>query len=200
MLSPDYAALHPGYDCEKKKGKRNADKRCVQPPHPSDAARTVGCARLSAFHRGSCVRDERRRLSSRPGFLGLGRTFDPVRPLQPGSEDLALLHGRYPRPPVPSRERTSQTGHSAGRMMPKAAPARIAKPRGSTALAPCSGVPREHDPLSEQFDVPCIRFGDECQRLGTINATPIAPSPLQLKIAHRTDCTLNRHALNQRAQ
>ena len=49
-----------------------------------------------------------------------------------------------------SRERTSQTGHSAGRMMPKAAPARSAKPRGSTALAPCSGVPREHDPLSER--------------------------------------------------
>ena len=39
--------------------------------------------------------------SSRPGFLGRGRTFDPVRSPQPGSKDLALLHGRYPRPPVP---------------------------------------------------------------------------------------------------
>src|SRR5580698_6757555 len=39
--------------------------------------------------------------NSRPGFLGRGRTFDPVRSPQPGSKDLALLHGRYPRPPVP---------------------------------------------------------------------------------------------------
>ena len=39
--------------------------------------------------------------NSRPGFLGRGRTFDPVSSPQPGSEDLAFLRGRYPRPPVP---------------------------------------------------------------------------------------------------
>ena len=39
--------------------------------------------------------------NSRPGFLGRGRTFDPVSSLQPGSKDLAFLRGRYPRPPVP---------------------------------------------------------------------------------------------------
>ncbi len=60
-----------------------------------------GHARLSAFHRGSCVSERTPTLSSRPGFLGRGRTLDPVSSLQPGSEDLALLNGRYPRPPVP---------------------------------------------------------------------------------------------------
>ena len=61
------------------------------------------------------------RRNSRPGFLGRGRTFDPVRPHQPGCRDLALFHGRYPRRLSQSRECTSRTGHSAGQMMPKAA-------------------------------------------------------------------------------
>ena len=99
------------------KEKREAERRqtCVQPPRPCGHGAHPfsfplprlrgrvgrGHARLSAFHRGSCVSERTPTLSSRPGFLGRGRTLDPVRSLQPGSEDLALLNGRYPRPPVP---------------------------------------------------------------------------------------------------
>jgi hypothetical protein len=81
-----------------------------------------GRARLSAFHHGSRQRDFRHLwLSFRPGFLGRGRALDPVRPPQPGGGDLALLHGRYPRLPVPAQGCTSRPGHSAGRLMPEAA-------------------------------------------------------------------------------
>ncbi len=81
--------------------KRNADKRVSNLRISRCGARAAARARLSAFHRGSRVSERTPTLSSRPGFLGLGRTLDPVSSLQPGSEDLALLNGRYPRPPVP---------------------------------------------------------------------------------------------------
>ena len=65
-------------------------------------ARATARARLSAFHYGS-YRQGFRPLGAAPGqaSMGRGRTFDPERSLQPGSKDLALLRGRYPRPPVP---------------------------------------------------------------------------------------------------
>ena len=38
---------------------------------------------------------------SRPGFLGRGRSAGSGKPAPTGGGDLALLRGRYPRPPVP---------------------------------------------------------------------------------------------------
>jgi hypothetical protein len=62
------------------------------------SARLAGRARLPAFHRGSRRRDcSSPRLSVRPCFLGFGRSVRSQSSLQPGSENLAPLHGRYPR-------------------------------------------------------------------------------------------------------
>ena len=60
---------------------------------PAKRAPWPGRARLSAFHCGSRQGDSwSPRLSVRPCFPGPSGAFDPVRPLQPGSGDLALRH------------------------------------------------------------------------------------------------------------
>ena len=60
---------------------------------PAKRAPWPGRARLSAFHCGSRQGDSwSPRLSVRPCFPGQSGAFDPVRPLQPGSGDLALRH------------------------------------------------------------------------------------------------------------
>ena len=90
MLLPDFTSFDPGYDKSDKKGKRNADRRLLQPavqlarPLPPSfilprmrGRIKEGAARLSAFHRGS-------RWGSipspscdfRPGFLGRGKNAD----------------------------------------------------------------------------------------------------------------------------
>jgi hypothetical protein len=106
-----------------------------------------GHARLSAFHCGSCKRHFRT-FCSAPGQASwdvAGRSIRYGRTNR-GAETLRSSTGVTRARLSQSRECTSRTGHSAGQMMPKAAPARIANSRGSTALAPCSGMPREHDP------------------------------------------------------
>ena len=127
--------------------KREAERRqtCVQPPHLARGTRRSGalaCRRSTA----ALPRDFRPRAQLQAMFPG---TWQDVRSctVQPtGAERPRALRGRYPRPPVPVQGCTSRTGRSAGQMMPEAARERTAKPGGSTALAPCSGVPREHDP------------------------------------------------------
>ena len=58
---------------------------------PAKRAPWPGRARLSAFHCGSRQGDSwSPRLSVRPCFPGQSGAFGPVRPLQPGSGDLAL--------------------------------------------------------------------------------------------------------------
>ena len=60
---------------------------------PAKRAPWPGRARLSAFHCSSRQGDSwSPRLSVRPCFPGQSGAFDPVRPLQPGSGDLALRH------------------------------------------------------------------------------------------------------------
>ena len=151
-----------------KKGKRNADKR-VSNLRVSGAARTVVARGRVRSPVGVPPRLLRQRanadaqLQARlPGTRQDARSgkLAPTGERRPRAVHTGVTRARLSQ----SRERTSQTGHSAGRMMPKAAPARIAKPRGSTALAPCSGVPREHDPLSERDSMwSCTGFGDHCQ-------------------------------------
>ena len=118
--------------------KRNADRRVCPISASHDAARTGGCARLSAFHHGSY----------RQGFRPLGAT--------PGqaSWDVAgrsILYGRSNRGAKisrsyagvtrarlsQSRERTSRTGRSAGQHDAQSCPgAECIVPRAGTALAP----------------------------------------------------------------
>jgi hypothetical protein len=86
--------------------------------------RSAERARLSAFHRGSHLREySSQRLSFRPGFLGRG------------------LRGRYPASPVPVQGCTSHPGHNAGRHDAQAARERTANPPAGTAPAPPHGLP-----------------------------------------------------------
>jgi hypothetical protein len=50
--------FRPDLRFRKERGKQNADRRVVQPPHPTGrGARPAGRARLSAFHHGACGSD-----------------------------------------------------------------------------------------------------------------------------------------------
>jgi hypothetical protein len=102
------------------------------------AAHPAGCARLSAFHRGSCQRDySSQRLSFRPGFSGRGR--------------FTLFAGRCYRPCLSRLQRgTSHAGHSAGRLMPKAARGEVASRSAGTALAPMARYAAEPRPSHER--------------------------------------------------
>ena len=162
MLSPDYAALHPGYETyEQRKEEKEAARRkacftnlrtrvrraptLIPPPQAGEG--TGGGSSPSGVP-----------LRLFPGTFGPkallqarlpGTWQDVIRtPAPTGERRPRALHGRYPRPPVPVQGRTSRTGRSAGEHDAQSRPARVAN-RAGTALAPCSGVPREHDPLSE---------------------------------------------------
>ena len=118
------ADAHP---TKNKNRKRNADRtlfrnlraRARHGPHPyppPQAGEGTGGGRspVGVPPRLSPEGLSSQRLNSRPCFLRLGGASDPVRFAQPGATDLALLRGRYPRPPVPVQGCTSQTGRSAG--------------------------------------------------------------------------------------
>ena len=133
--SPDYAALHPGYDDQRKK---EAERRQTCSANLRALRARRAPLSLSPLPRAGEGREGARspigvppRLlpsglsalgrNSRPGFLGRGRTFDPVRSLQPGSKDSRSYAGVTRARLSQSRERTSRTGRSAGQMMPEAA-------------------------------------------------------------------------------
>ena len=99
--------------------------------------------------------------NSRPGFLGRGRTFDPVRSLQPGSKDLALLHGRYPRPPVPVQGNAPPGPVIVPvSMMPEAARERIVsfRPRAPHSLH-LQEYPRPKASFTERDSFPITEMG-----------------------------------------
>ena len=123
-----------------KKGKRNADKRVFRPSASSQTsyalgatrlpcgAHPAGCARLSAFHRGS-----------RQG------AFAPFAQLQarlPGTRSQDALAGRaLPVPTCPSPENAPPAPAVVpASMMPEAARVRGANPPAGTALAPPSRI------------------------------------------------------------
>ncbi len=126
-----------------KKGKRNADKRTVHPPHLA--------MRLASSGMRSPV--------------GVPPRLSPGGLLIPKAQSRAMLPGtrpersvRYGRPnrgaetsrcstgvsraaPVPVQRSTSRAGHSAGRMMPEPPGSQGDEPRpAGTALAPSVGV------------------------------------------------------------
>ena len=73
-----------GSDHAHEKGRRNAGRRAIQPPHPAGCgARAGGTRRLSAFHHGTCGSERTPPLSSRRS------SWDVVR------------GGGYPPSPVP---------------------------------------------------------------------------------------------------
>ena len=112
---------------------------CHEAVLASTAAHPAGCARLSAFHRGS-----------RQG------AFAPFAQLQarlPGTRSQDALAGRalpVPTCPSPGNAPPAPAVVPAS-MMPEAARERIANPRAGTALAPSSGLPRGSRPLRSEI-------------------------------------------------
>ena len=114
--SPDYAALHPGYDDYRKKRSGTPTDVCSQPPHL--AMRRAPLSLSPPPLAGEGWEGARspigvpprllpsglspRRLSSRPGFLGRGRTFDPVRLAPTGEQRPCALPRALPAPACPS--------------------------------------------------------------------------------------------------
>ncbi len=114
----------------------------VHPPHrrmrrASSGTRSPVGVPLRLLRRGS------RPFGATPGQASwdVAGALDPERFTQPGAKDLALLNGRYPRPPVPVQGSTSQTGPSADQHDARSCPgADCMVPHAGTALAPLSGV------------------------------------------------------------
>ena len=117
-----------------------------------------GSARLSAFHRGSRQGDVGPQ-GSASGHVSRDQsgTSGPVRPPQPGSGDLALLHGRYPRRKEKNLSQSSEAPRAPvivpADMMPKPPgnDADEASPAG-TALAPPPSVTGRRPSRRASFD------------------------------------------------
>ena len=119
---------------------------------PAKRAPWPGRARLSAFHCGSRQGDSwSPRLSVRPCFPGQSGAFGPVRPLQPGSGDLARLHGRYPR-----RNKSQCSEHLTCRSLCRQADARRRPSAEGTNPLPASTGPAPASPSSPGWR-PCTR-------------------------------------------
>ncbi len=87
-------------------------------------------------------------------------------------EDRGLLHGRYPRPPVPVQGLNTHSGRSTGALMPKAARERVTSPRAGAALAPMPGSVSRTRPFGRDLIAPLRqrRLQSTCLSL-TLQAT-----------------------------
>ena len=138
---------------DQEKRKRNADRR-VQPTSASrDAARTGGCARLSAFHYGS-YHQGFRPLGATPGqasWDAAGRSIRYGRSNR-GAKISRSYTGVTRARLSQSRERTSRTGRSAGQHDARSCPgAECIVPRAGTALAPPLGIPSRQASLVSEI-------------------------------------------------
>ena len=133
-----FAVPGPG---RKQKGKRNAERRVVKPALAARGA-LLRSALASRRPTAALARETAGPQGSASGHASGEQSgaFSPVRPLQPGSGDLALFHGHYPRRTDRPTASTSHAGRCAGRMMPDAARERVTNPPAGTALAPSQGV------------------------------------------------------------
>ena len=120
------------------------------------AARTSGCARLSAFHHGS-YRQGFRPLGAAPGqasWDAAGRSIRYGRSNR-GAKTLRSYAGVTRARLSQSRERTSRTGRSAGQHDARSCPgAECIVPRAGTALAPPLGIPSRQ--ASSVSEIRCI--------------------------------------------
>ena len=132
-----FASLNPPYETHEQKEAERRQTRVSLLHLPAKRAPWPGRARLSAFHCGSRQGDSwSPRLSVRPCFPGQSGAFDPVRPLQPGSGDLARLHGRYPR-----RNKSQCSEHLTCRSLCRQADARSRPSAKGTNPLPASTAP-----------------------------------------------------------
>ena len=162
----------------KKKGKRNAERRCSVTSAPSRARRAPSGAR-------SPLGVPPRHLRQRPNataqleprdFLGLVRSARPD-----GSKDAAhrnaflreaggrlpcVTRGHYPRLAVPAQRDCTRSPvmMPVGRVLPKPPESRSDEPRpAGTALAPPDGVTRPASLYVSEILSRCNGNGDECQ-------------------------------------
>ena len=145
-LTASPLAPFPGFFALPNPGRkqREAERRETRSQHPrlAGARRALRSALASRRPTAALARETVGPQGSASGHASGEQSgaFSPVRPLQPGSGDLALFHGRYPRRTVRPTASTSRAGPIAGRMMPNAARERVTSPPAGTALAPSQGV------------------------------------------------------------
>ena len=138
---------------DKRKGKRNAEKRCSVTAASRDAARALRRARLSAFHHGTCGSDRTPPLSSshatsQDNSERTSRWFERSRASQHTTRSQqnrlpCVTRGRYPRLTVPAQRDCTRSPvmMPSGRVLPKPPGSRGDEPRpAGTALAPPDGV------------------------------------------------------------
>ncbi len=110
-----------------------------------------GGARLSAFHRGSRWAVATSQLSSRPGFLGLGRSARSCKPAPTGGRRPCAVTRALAAPACPSPVKAPHTPAVVPeRMMPGTARERVTSPRAGAALAPFQGVSSRRTSLDER--------------------------------------------------
>jgi hypothetical protein len=145
--SPDFTSFHPATKNKGSGTPTDALPSCRAATRPRILR---GCARLSAFHRGSDPRDSSsQRPSFRPCFLGRGGAPICHNPPSGGRADAVCAGVTRPRP-VPVQRAPRGPVCSAGRLMPEAARERFAMPPAGTALAPLPRCASGAGPLRER--------------------------------------------------
>jgi hypothetical protein len=106
-----------------------------------------GARRLSAFHRGSRQGAFASFAQLQARLPGTRQDARSCKPAPTGGRRSCVSKRALPAPACPSPGKAPPGPVVMPvSMMPKAARERTANPRAGTALAPCSGVPREHVP------------------------------------------------------
>jgi hypothetical protein len=185
MLSGGFRFALPTLRSAMTKGKKEAERRqtCISTSASRDAARTGGCARLSAFHHGS-YRQGFRPLGATPGQASwdvAGRSIRYGRPNR-GAKISRSYTGVTRARLSQSRECTSRTGRSAGQHDARSCPvAECIVPPAGTALAPPLGIPSRQASLVSE-----IRMSEYLKR-GQLS-TKKRPAASDSLLFHRLPC------------
>jgi hypothetical protein len=135
-------------DLPQKEGRRSADRHIHSLSAPHIRMLPSGCASgAEARHTLRCCHLKVLRARSPLGapLAALAAQINATAQPRPRFARNTMRR-RYLRLDSRLQRCTSRAGHSAGRSMPRAARERSANPPAGTALAPRSGVPREHVP------------------------------------------------------
>ena len=144
-----------------KERRRNAERRLV-----TDPRHACRCYHLHALRARRALKSGARSPLGVPSRLSpVGRDLlAQLQAMLPGTwrertilwtanrgEDRGLLHGRYPRPPVPVQGLNTRTGRSTGALMPKAARERVTSPRAGRRTRPYAQVCLPNTSLRARF-------------------------------------------------
>jgi hypothetical protein len=123
MLSGGFRFALPTLRSARTKRKKEAERRqtCLSNLRILRCGAHQRCARLSAFHHGSCCSERTPQLSSRYALPGTWSDARSQSFEQPGSKNRALFSGRYPLLPVPVQRGLSRRPviMPVGRSFPK---------------------------------------------------------------------------------